>query len=272
MTLLQAILLAIIEGLTEFLPVSSTGHMIIGSSAMGIASHPFVKVFTVAIQFGAILSVVVLYWKRFFQSFNFYIKLLVAFLPAAVFGLLLKKQIDALLENIVVVAVALILGGVVFIMLDEFFARRRTLATSVDEDVTLPRALRIGFFQVISMVPGVSRSAATIFGGLAQGLSPATAAEFSFFLAVPTMFAATCKSLWDFIQEGTGMLSNEELMLLGVGNLVAFLVAMAAIRYFIRFLTNHGFKWFGWYRIVMGVILLVLWKMGYFEGVNVGNF
>lgn len=272
MTLLQAILLAIIEGLTEFLPVSSTGHMIIGSSVMGIASDPFVKVFTVAIQFGAILSVVVLYWKRFFQNFNFYLKLLVAFLPAAFFGLLLKKQIDALLENIVVVAVALILGGVIFILLDNFFARRRTLETSVDRDVTLPRALRIGFFQVLSMVPGVSRSAATIFGGLAQGLSPATAAEFSFFLAVPTMFAATCKSLWDFIQEGTGVLSNEELMLLGAGNLVAFLVAMAAIRYFIRFLTNHGFKWFGWYRIAMGIILLILWKAGYFEGVNVGDF
>ncbi|MBL7808908.1 MAG: undecaprenyl-diphosphate phosphatase [Saprospiraceae bacterium] len=272
MTLLQAILLAIIEGLTEFLPVSSTGHMIIGSSAMGIASHPFVKVFTVAIQFGAILSVVVLYWKRFFQNINFYIKLLVAFLPAAVFGLLLKKQIDALLENIVVVALALIIGGVIFILLDDFFARRRQLETSVDQDVTLPRALRIGFFQVISMVPGVSRSAATIFGGLAQGLSPATAAEFSFFLAVPTMFAATCKSLYDFLKEGTGELSNQEMMLLGVGNLVAFLVAMAAIRYFIRFLTNHGFKWFGWYRIIVGIILLILWKMGYFDGVNVGDF
>jgi undecaprenyl-diphosphatase len=272
MTLLQAILLAIIEGLTEFLPVSSTGHMIIGSSAMGIASHPFVKVFTVAIQFGAILSVVVLYWKRFFQRFDFYVKLLVAFLPAAVFGLLLKKQIDALLENIVVVAIALIAGGIVFVLLDEFFARRRKLETSVDQDVTYPKALRIGFFQVISMVPGVSRSAATIFGGLAQGLSPATAAEFSFFLAVPTMFAATCKSLYDFLKEGTGELSNQEMMLLGVGNVVAFLVAMAAIRYFIRFLTNHGFKWFGWYRIVVGVVLLILWQMGYFDEVNVGDF
>lgn len=272
MTLLQAILLAIIEGLTEFLPVSSTGHMIIGSSAMGIAAHPFVKVFTVAIQFGAILSVVVLYWKRFFQNIHFYIKLLIAFLPAAVFGLLLKKQIDALLENIVVVAVALIIGGVIFILLDDFFARRRQLETSVDQDVTLPRAFRIGFFRVISMVPGVSRSAATIFGGLAQGLSPATAAEFSFFLAVPTMFAATCKSLYDFLKEGTGELNNQEMMLLGVGNLVAFLVAMAAIRYFIRFLTNHGFKWFGWYRIIVGIILLILWKMGHFDGVNVGDF
>jgi undecaprenyl-diphosphatase len=272
MTLLQAIVLAIIEGLTEFLPVSSTGHMIIGSSAMGIASQPFVKVFTVAIQFGAILSVLVLYWRRFFQSFGFYIKLLVAFLPAAFFGLLLKKQIDGLLENIVVVALALIVGGVVFLLLDGFFKRQQLLETSVDKDVTLPRALRIGFFQVISMVPGVSRSAATIFGGLANGLSPATAAEFSFFLAVPTMFAATCKSLWDFIKDDGGSISGNEWLLLGVGNLVAFLVAMAAIRYFIQFLTKHGFKWFGWYRIAVGIVLLILWKMGYFDGVSVGDF
>jgi len=272
MTLLEAIILAIIEGLTEFLPVSSTGHMIIGSSVMGIASQPFVKVFTVAIQFGAILSVVVLYWRRFFQSFGFYVKLLVAFLPAAFFGLLFKKQIDGLLENIVVVAVALIVGGILFVLLDDFFKRKQLRETSVDQDVTVPRALRIGFFQVISMVPGVSRSAATIFGGLANGLSPTTAAEFSFFLAVPTMFAATCKSLWDFVEEGGASFSGQELLLLGVGNVVAFLVAMAAIRYFIQFLTKHGFKWFGWYRIIVGVAILILWTMGYFEGLNVGDF
>lgn len=272
MSLPEAIILAVIEGLTEFLPVSSTGHMIIGSSAMGIAAQPFVKVFTVAIQLGAILSVVVLYWRRFFQSFGFYLKLLVAFLPAAFFGLLFKDQIAELLENIVVVALALIVGGVIFLLLDNFFKRQSLRETSVDQDVTLPRALRIGFFQVVSMVPGVSRSAATIFGGLANGLSPTTAAEFSFFLAVPTMFAATCKSLWDYVKEEGGTFSNHELMLLGVGNVVAFLVAMAAIRYFIQFLTTHGFKWFGWYRIVVGVILLILWKLGYFDGVSVGDF
>ena len=272
MSLPEAIILAVIEGLTEFLPVSSTGHMIIGSSAMGIAAQPFVKVFTVAIQLGAILSVVVLYWRRFFQSFGFYLKLLVAFLPAAFFGLLFKDQIAELLENIVVVAFALIVGGVIFLLLDNFFKRQSLRETSVDQDVTLPRALRIGFFQVVSMVPGVSRSAATIFGGLANGLSPTTAAEFSFFLAVPTMFAATCKSLWDYVKEEGGTFSNHELMLLGVGNVVAFLVAMAAIRYFIQFLTTHGFKWFGWYRIVVGVILLILWKLGYFDGVSVGDF
>ncbi|MEI6410955.1 MAG: undecaprenyl-diphosphate phosphatase [Bacteroidota bacterium] len=270
MNLIQAIILAIIEGITEFLPVSSTGHMIIGSTAMGIASHPFVKVFTVAIQFGAILSVLVLYWRRFFQNFNFYIRLFVAFLPAAVFGLLFKHQIDSLLENIVVVALALIVGGVIFLFLDGFFERRSNRNTTI-EDVSLPKALNIGLFQVISMVPGVSRSAATIIGGLTQGLSPTTAAEFSFFLAVPTMFAATCKSLWDYHKEG-GTFSGDELMLLGVGNVIAFLVAMLAIKSFIGFLTRHGFKVFGYYRIAIGLAILILWALGFMEGVDVGNF
>jgi len=270
MNLIHAIILAIIEGITEFLPVSSTGHMIIGSTAMGIASHPFVKVFTVAIQFGAILSVLVLYWRRFFQNFNFYIRLFVAFLPAAVFGLLLKHQIDSLLENIVVVALALIVGGVIFLFLDGFFERRSNRRTSI-EDVSLPKALNIGLFQVISMVPGVSRSAATIIGGLTQGLSPTTAAEFSFFLAVPTMFAATCKSLWDYHKEG-GTFNGDELMLLGVGNVIAFFVAMLAIKSFIGFLTRHGFKVFGYYRIAVGLAILILWALGFMEGVDVGNF
>lgn len=271
MSYLQALVLAIIEGITEFLPVSSTGHMIIGSSAMGIASSPFVKVFTVAIQFGAILSVLVLYWRRFLQSFSFYAKLLVAFIPAAVFGLLLKNQIDALLENIVVVALALIIGGIIFLWLDRFFAHRSLRETSVD-DVTYPRALRIGMFQVISMVPGVSRSAATIIGGLTQGLSPTTAAEFSFFLAVPTMFAATCKSLWDYISDEGGTFTSRELGLLAFGNVIAFIVAMIAIRAFIGYLTKHGFRIFGYYRIAAGIIILLLWKSGYFAGVNVGDF
>ncbi len=271
MNLIQAIILAIIEGITEFLPVSSTGHMIIGSSAMHIASEPFVKVFTVAIQFGAILSVLVLYWRRFLQNFNFYIKLLVAFLPAVFFGLLFKKQIDALLENIAVVAIALILGGVLFLLLDDFFKRRSLNNTSID-DVTLPKALKIGLFQVTAMVPGVSRSAATIIGGLTQGLSPVTAAEFSFFLAVPTMFAATCKSLWDYVKDGGVAFTSEEITLLAVGNVVAFLVAMVAIKSFISYLTKNGFRAFGYYRIIAGVVILVFWKMGYFDGVNVGDF
>lgn len=271
MTVVQAILLAIIEGLTEFLPVSSTGHMIIGSAAMGIASEPFVKVFTVAIQLGAILSVLVLYWRRFLQNFSFYVKLFVAFLPAVVFGLLFKKQIDRLLEDVAVVAIALIVGGVVFLFLDGYFKKRSLVETTVD-DLSTSGALKIGLFQVISMIPGVSRSAATIIGGLTQGLSPTTAAEFSFFLAVPTMFAATCKSLWDFIHDEGGSFSQQELTLLGIGNVVAFIVAFLAIRTFIRFLTTHGFKVFGYYRIIVGILILVFWAMGYFQEVQVGNF
>lgn len=271
MNLLHAIILAIIEGLTEFLPVSSTGHMIIGSTLMGIETDRFVKVFTVAIQFGAILSVVALYWRRFFQNFAFYLRLAVAFLPALVFGLLLKKQIDRLLEDIVVVAVALIAGGVAFLLLDGFFEKQRRRDTSA-EDISLPKALKIGLFQVVSMIPGVSRSAATIIGGLTQGLSPKTAAEFSFFLAVPTMFAATCKSLWDFVEDGGVALSGEEIQLLLVGNVVAFVVALLAIRSFVQFLTTHGFKVFGYYRIVVGLLILALWKSGYFDGVEVGDF
>lgn len=271
MNLLHAIVLAIIEGLTEFLPVSSTGHMIIGSTAMGIATNPFVKVFTVAIQFGAILSVLVLYWRRFFQNFDFYLKLFVAFLPAAVFGLVFKKVIDRLLENIVVVGIALVAGGIVFLFLDGVFERRSRRNTDVSH-ISLPKALNIGFFQVIAMIPGVSRSAATIIGGLAQGLSPRTAAEFSFFLAVPTMFAATCKSLWDYFREEGGRFTADEIILLAAGNVVAFIVAMIAIQGFIHYLTKNGFKIFGYYRIVVGLIILVLWAMGYFEGVDVGAF
>jgi undecaprenyl-diphosphatase len=270
MNSVQAVILAIIEGLTEFLPVSSTGHMIIGSAFMGIASDPFVKVFTVAIQFGAILSVLVLYWRRFFQNFRFYFRLLVAFLPAAFFGLLFKKHIDALLENILVVAFALIAGGIVFLLLDDYFKRRSTAETDI-ADIGYGKALKIGLFQVISMVPGVSRSAATIIGGLTQGLSPATAAEFSFFLAVPTMFAATAKSLWDYISDG-GAFTQTEIGLLAIGNLVAFCVAFFAIRAFIGYLTKHGFRIFGYYRIALGIFLLICWKLGYFDGVEVGNF
>ncbi|MBU6342972.1 MAG: undecaprenyl-diphosphate phosphatase [Bacteroidetes bacterium] len=271
MNLIHALILAIIEGITEFLPVSSTGHMIIGSAFMGIASDPFVKVFTVAIQFGAILSVVVLYWRRFLQNFQFYLRLLVAFMPAVVFGLLFKHSIDALLENIEVVALALIAGGILFLFLDGYFERQSKRNTSID-DVSLPKALNIGLFQVIAMVPGVSRSAATILGGLTQGLSPTTAAEFSFFLAVPTMFAATVKSLYDFVKHEGVTFSSDQLLLLFVGNVVAFLVAMLAIRSFIQFLTRHGFKVFGYYRIGVGVLILILWALGYFEGVEVGNF
>lgn len=271
MNLLHAIVLAIIEGLTEFLPVSSTGHMIIGSTAMGIASDPFVKVYTVAIQFGAILSVLVLYWRRFFQNWAFYLKLLVALLPALVFGFLFKSVIDQLLEEVVVVGLALIAGGIVFLFLDGVFERRSRHETDVS-DITLPKALNIGLFQVVAMVPGVSRSAATIIGGLTQGLSPKTAAEFSFFLAVPTMFAATVETLWEYFQHEGGHFTRDEVVLLTVGNVVAFVVATIAIKAFIQFLTKSGFKLYGYYRIVVGLIILLLWATGYLEGIDVGAF
>jgi undecaprenyl-diphosphatase len=257
MSVFEAVLLAIIEGVTEFLPVSSTGHMIIGSSLMGIADESFTKMFTVAIQFGAILSVVVLYWRRFFQSVDFYLKLVVAFIPAAVFGLLLKDYIDALLERVDVVGYMLLLGGIFFLFIDKIFHTE----SSKEEMITYPKAFKIGFFQVIAMVPGVSRSAATIIGGLSQKLSKKTAAEFSFFLAVPTMFAATVLSMYNFYKDG-GSFGQHEITALVIGNVVAFIVAMIAIKSFISFLTRHGFALFGYYRIIVGIIILVLYYLG----------
>ncbi|KQS28042.1 undecaprenyl-diphosphate phosphatase [Dyadobacter sp. Leaf189] len=254
MSIWQAIILAIVEGITEFLPVSSTGHMIIASSFMGISHLEFTKMFTVNIQFGAILSVLVLYWKRFFQTTDFYIKLFVAFLPAAVIGFLLNDFIDALLENVVVVAVSLLVGGIILIFID-----RIANDTSSEKEITLPTALKIGFFQCIAMIPGVSRSASTIIGGMLQGLSRKQAAEFSFFLAVPTMAAAGGYKLlktYDTIKA-------EDIQTLLIGNVVAFVVAMLAIKFFISFLTKYGFKVFGYYRIILGLILLGLLASGY---------
>lgn len=257
MSIFESIILAIIEGITEFLPVSSTGHMIIGSSLMGIADDPFTKMFTVAIQLGAILSVVVLYWKRFFQSWDFYFKILLGFIPAIVFGLLLKDTIDTLLERVDVVGYTLLLGGIFFLFVDRIF----NTENAGQQEVTYPKAFKIGFFQVIAMVPGVSRSAATIIGGLAQGLNKKTAAEFSFFLAVPTMFGATVLSMFNFYRDG-GSFGEQEVTALVIGNIVAFVVAMAAIKSFISFLTRHGFKVFGYYRIVLGILILFLYYMG----------
>lgn len=258
MSYLQAIILAIIEGITEFLPISSTGHMIIGSSVMGIAHEPFTKLFTVAIQFGAILSVIILYWKRFFQSVDFYFKLFVAFIPAVVFGVLFNDAIDALLENVVVVGVTLLLGGVLFLFLDKLFNDEGKSNASP----SYISALKIGLFQVIAMIPGVSRSAATIIGGLTQRMTRKAAAEFSFFLAVPTMFAATAKKILDYYKEGVE-LSSPQINVLILGNIVAFLVAMIAIKSFIGYLTKHGFKVFGYYRIVVGLLILLLYFSGY---------
>jgi len=257
MNIIQAVILAIIEGLTEFLPVSSTGHMIIGSSMMGIASEPFTKAFTVIIQLGAILSVVVLYWKRFLGKidFPFYKKLLIAFIPAIIFGLLFKKQINLLLENVIVVASTLLIGGIIFLLLDKWFHEAEVRGSS--ELPSDRSAFKIGLFQCIAMIPGVSRSAATIIGGLTQRLNKKAAAEFSFFLAVPTMFAATCKDIYDVYKEGIGF-SHHEIHLLIVGNIIAFIVAILAIRSFIAYLTKHGFKVFGYYRIAIGLAILIL--------------
>jgi len=259
MTVYQAILLAVIEGLTEFLPVSSTGHMILGSSLMGIQSDNFVKLFTVAIQLGAILSVIVLYFKRFFQTIGFYFKLLVAFLPAVFFGLLLSDKIDQLLESPLGVAIALLIGGIILLFVDKWF-KDGTIDNT--DDISYVTAFKIGLFQCISMIPGVSRSASTIVGGMSQKLSRKTAAEFSFFLAVPTMFGATAKKLFDFYQDGF-VISREQVNLLLIGNIVAFIVAMLAIRYFITFLQTRGFRIFGWYRIIVGGIILILLLSGY---------
>ena len=258
MTIFQALVLAIVEGLTEFLPVSSTGHMIIGSYMMEISSDPFVKTFTVAIQLGAILSVVVLYWRRFWQTLTFYFVLLVGFIPAAIAGLLFNDKIDQLLERVDVVGWMLIMGGVVLLFMDKLFS-----ASTMEEmaPVSYRQSFKIGLFQCIALVPGVSRSAATIIGGITQGLTKKTAAEFSFFLAVPTMLAATCYKLLKYYLRGNSF-GQGEISLLLIGNVVAFTVAMIAIKYFISFLTKHGFKLFGYYRIAAGIILLLLYYFG----------
>lgn len=259
MTFLDAIILAIIEGLTEFLPISSTGHMIIASTFMGNASDNFVKLFTVAIQFGAILSVVLVYFQRFLQSFRFYLLLGAAFMPTAIIGMLAKKHIDALLENVAVVAWMLLLGGIVLLFVDQFFAANED--QKVEKELDFKTAIVIGTIQSLAMIPGVSRSAATIIGGLSQKLTRKAAAEFSFFLAVPTMFAATLKSMYDE-KELLLQSSGREWLLLAVGNVVAFIVAYLAIKSFISFLQRKGFRAFGWYRIALGATLLLLMALG----------
>ncbi len=276
LNLLQTIVIAIVEGLTEFLPVSSTGHMIIAQNVLGVESTEFVKAFTFIIQFGAILSVVVLYWKRFFRlnhtpapegsnalkrflhKYDFYWKLLVAFIPAAVLGLLFSDMIDAMLESVTVVAVMLILGGVFMLFCDKLFGNG-----SEKTQMTEKRAFIIGLFQCISMIPGVSRSMATIVGGMAQKLTRKAAAEFSFFLAVPTMFAATVYKMAKLFMDGGTEIITTNMMPLIVGNVVAFIVAMLAIKFFISFVTKYGFKAFGWYRIIVGGVILAMTLMGY---------
>jgi undecaprenyl-diphosphatase len=257
LSLLQSIILAIVEGITEFLPISSTGHMIIASSVMGIEADPFVKLFTVAIQLGAILSVVVLYWKRFFQSFNFYWKIGVAFIPSLIAGLFFKEYVDALLERVDVVGYALLIGGVFFLFMDRIFKQTE----NADQSVSYSQAFKIGSFQLLSLIPGVSRSAATIIGGMTQKLTRKNAAEFSFFLAIPTMLGATVLTLWNYYSDGSALTSSE-INLLIIGNVVAFIVALIAIKSFISFLTKYGFKVFGCYRIIVGITILGLYYFG----------
>lgn len=272
MTILQAIVLAIVEGLTEFLPISSTGHMILAQGIMGMESDGYIRAFTVMIQFGAILSVLVLYWKRFFSAdaapsmtFRgkvltnrwkrlgyFYLSLIVALIPAMVIGLLFESYIDKLLSSVSIVAVMLLLGGIFMLFIDRIFSAKGK------EHPTLLNSFFIGCFQVLAMVPGVSRSMATIVGGMQQGLSRKSAAEFSFFLAVPTMLGATLLKAYKLYKDSGMEIFRDNATTLILGNIIAFLVAMAAIRFFINYLTKYGFKLFGYYRIVVGAIILLL--------------
>jgi undecaprenyl-diphosphatase len=263
MTIVEAIIIAIVEGLTEFLPVSSTGHMIIASSLLGIAKDDFTKLFEVAIQLGAILSVVVLYWKKFFdfKKWQFYLKLLVAVIPALAIGFIFSDYIDDLLESPLTVAISLLAGGIVLLFIDSFFKK----PTIEDEpQISFGKAFIIGIWQCVAMIPGVSRSAASIIGGMQQRLTRNLAAEFSFFLAVPTMAAATIYKLLKTHKDHPEILADKNnLILLGIGNVVAFIVALLAIKFFISFLQKYGFKMFGWYRIIVGGILLFLILAGY---------
>ena len=270
MDLFQTIIIAIVEGLTEFLPVSSTGHMIIAQSLLGVESTPFVKAFTVIIQFGAILSVVCIYWKRFFtipdksiglkSLFNFYGKLVIGVIPAVVLGLLFNDSIEKNLGNVTLVAWMLMIVGIFMCFCNKIFGNK-----TEGEKLTYKRSFIIGFFQCISMIPGVSRSFATIIGGMAQKMTRKEAAEFSFFLAVPTMFGATCLELFKMLKGGQMAIINEgnNLSMLIIGSIVSFIVAINAIKFFIRFLTKYGFTAFGIYRIIVGGLILLLLHYGF---------
>lgn len=266
MNTLEAIIIAIIEGLTEYLPISSTAHMGFIAALMGMPEGEFLKMFQVSIQFGAILSVVVLYWKKFFNfsNFNFYIKLIIAVIPALVLGYLFDDAIESVLGNQIAISSVLIIGGVILIFVDKWFKNPKVLD---EKEISPKKAFIIGFWQCLAMMPGTSRSAASIIGGMTQGLSRKAAAEFSFFLAVPTMAAVTVYSV--FIKTWGKETANEmkgyemilqdqqHIFLFLIGNLIAFFVAMIAIKSFIAFLTKFGFKVWGWYRIIIGIALLI---------------
>lgn len=264
MSIIDAIIIAIVEGITEFLPISSTGHMIITERVLGVEATDFTRLFTVGIQLGAILAVIVLYWKRFITplktgNWNFYFKLIIAVVPALLLGFIFSDKIDALLDSASVVAITMIAGGIVLLFIDNFF---KDHPVQTDEQISYPKAFIIGIWQCIAMIPGVSRSAASIIGGMQQKLTRKLAAEFSFFLAVPTMAAATGYKLL----KGYKTLNSSDIKLFAIGNVVAFVVAVIAIKFFIGFLQKHGFKLFGYYRIIAGIILLALILTGVIKG------
>lgn len=270
MDVLQAVIIAIVEGLTEYLPISSTGHMIIAERLLNVPNSDFTKIFTVAIQLGAILSVLVLYWKKFidFKNITFYLKLAAAVVPALVLGKLFSDKIDELLESPLTVAISMLAGGFVLLIIDKAF---QVPKVKYEQQITFRQAIIIGLWQCVAMIPGVSRSAASIIGGMQQKLSRSLAAEFSFFLAVPTMAAATGYSLflkdWSGEQKGYEIImqSQENITAFAIGNVVAFVVAMLAIKFFIGFLQKHGFRLFGWYRIAGGIVLLAMIWAGYLK-------
>ncbi len=274
MGIVEAFIIAIVEGLTEFLPVSSTGHMIITSSLLGIEKDEFTKLFEVSIQFGAILAVVVLYWRKFidFSRWQFYAKLIVGVIPALVLGYIFSDKIDELLESPMTVAISMLAGGIILLFIDKLF-NKPTIHT--DNKITYVKSFIVGLWQTIAMIPGVSRSAASIIGGMSQKFTRNLAAEFSFFLAVPTMFAATVYSLflkkWSHhgeMRKGYEIIleTRDNTIAFIIGNVMAFIVAIIAIRFFINYLKKYGFKVFGWYRVIVGIILIILLLTGVIKG------
>ncbi len=263
MNFIQSIILAIVEGITEFLPISSTAHMKFTNPLIGVSNSPYVDMFEVVIQLAAILSVVVLYWKKFFdfKRIDFYVKLIIAVIPALIVGALLKNYIDDVLGNLYFIAAVMIGGGIILLFIDNFF---KSPDIDEEENITNRKSFIIGCFQTLSIIfPGLSRSAATIIGGMSQKLTRRLAAEFSFLLAVPTMFAASVKSFYDVYKDHPEVLNKSNMSTLGVGSLVSFIVALFAVKFFIGYLQKHGFKVFGYYRIIIGIIILVMIFAGF---------
>lgn len=263
MDIVQSIIVGIVEGVTEFIPISSTGHMIIAEKLLGIPEDEFTEMFTVAIQLGAILAVVVLYWKKFFDFKNlyFYFKLIIGVIPAIILGLIFSKKIDEMMKSTTVIALAILIGGIVLIFIDQFFNHPQIKS---EKQVSFKNSFIIGIWQCLAMIPGTSRSAASIIGGMQQKLTRSAAAEFSFFLAVPTMFAATGYKLFKHYHTDGGF-TAPEIKLLLIGNIVAFVVALLAIKFFIEFLKKHGFRLWGIYRAILGIVLLILIYTGYIQ-------